>query len=393
MNSTDDELAIAWKAWGDGDLELAVRVARDATPGDERTHVLMLAAYVKGDYARALERYEGIGAGYERLAELDDVVVEAHLHLGDRTDALAFARQRGLARAKYLAMHTQPMQVALDGGAVIAFADAPIVDYIPGFAGSVNGHAVTAHVDTGGTFLHMNPAKAEGFGIQLVEGPEGKHGAKTVPTLLGIAETFQLGPVLLKHVPVIGMPSLQGPEDFVVFGTNVLERFLVTLDYPNRRLLLSPREDAGARSAHLAQLPEPREEMEFLLWSDHYMIARGGMGESDGLNFFMDSGLVSLHPQPDGSVRQAALIVAREDLTRWGSAYSETGQDGVVELQDAIRLGGLAQRGHLILVRERGIVSDMGGIRIDGLLSHAFVKEYAWTMDFDARRYLFHAVR
>lgn len=390
MNSNANDSASAWSAWREGDVDLAVRLAREAAAGDERSHILMLALYVQGDYAGALEHYARIDRSYGGLAELDDVVVEAHLHLDQQADALGFARERGLERAKYMALRRQPMQVTLDEVAVIPYADNPIVDYLPGFDASVNGTPVTAHVDTGGTFLHMNPAKAEQLGIDLVAGPDGKHGAQTVPTLLGMATTFQLGPVVLENVPVIGMPSLQGSQDFVVFGTNVLDRFLVTLDYPNRRLLLSPRGDNDARGAHLALLPAAREALEFLLWSDHYMIARGGVGDADGLNFFIDSGLVSLHPQPDGSVRQAALIVARDDLAGWGSAYSETGQDGVVELTDAIRLGGLAQCEHLVLVRERGIVSDMGGIRIDGLLSHAFVKQYAWTIDFDERRYLFH---
>jgi hypothetical protein len=30
-----------------------------------------------------------------------------------------------------------------------------------------------------------------------------------------------------------------------------------------------------------------------------------------------------------------------------------------------------------------------GGVRIDGLISHAFLKRYAWTIDFDARLYRF----
>lgn len=30
-----------------------------------------------------------------------------------------------------------------------------------------------------------------------------------------------------------------------------------------------------------------------------------------------------------------------------------------------------------------------GGVRIDGLISHAFLKRYAWTIDFDSREYTF----
>jgi hypothetical protein len=33
---------------------------------------------------------------------------------------------------------------------------------------------------------------------------------------------------------------------------------------------------------------------------------------------------------------------------------------------------------------------DWSGIRVDALLSHAFLKRYTWTIDFDRHVYLFH---
>ena len=35
------------------------------------------------------------------------------------------------------------------------------------------------------------------------------------------------------------------------------------------------------------------------------------------------------------------------------------------------------------------IAADLGGVQIDGLISHAFLKEYVWTLDFDRMRYVF----
>jgi hypothetical protein len=34
---------------------------------------------------------------------------------------------------------------------------------------------------------------------------------------------------------------------------------------------------------------------------------------------------------------------------------------------------------------------SFGGVRIDGLISHAFLKRFVWTIDFDAREYRFAA--
>ena len=43
----------------------------------------------------------------------------------------------------------------------------------------------------------------------------------------------------------------------------------------------------------------------------------------------------------------------------------------------------------LALAREKVPASSLGGVRIDGLLSHAFLKNYSWTLDFDKHRYIF----
>ncbi|UCF17903.1 MAG: hypothetical protein JSW59_10640, partial [Phycisphaerales bacterium] len=57
----------------------------------------------------------------------------------------------------------------------------------------------------------------------------------------GMADSFTLGDAILENVPVVGMPTLTGQQDFIIFGTNVLQQFCSTLDYPNKKLLLAPR--------------------------------------------------------------------------------------------------------------------------------------------------------
>ncbi|MHC4153050.1 MAG: hypothetical protein ACYSSP_13280 [Planctomycetota bacterium] len=32
---------------------------------------------------------------------------------------------------------------------------------------------------------------------------------------------------------------------------------------------------------------------------------------------------------------------------------------------------------------------SFGGVRIDGLISHAFLSKYSWTIDFDKHEYIF----
>jgi len=56
-------------------------------------------------------------------------------------------------------------------------------------------------------------------------------------------------------------------------------------------------------------------------------------------------------------------------------------------------LGPLEQEGHLVLAgrEEKDSWGKFEEVRIDGLLSHAFLKHYVWTIDFNERIYIFSA--
>ena len=54
-----------------------------------------------------------------------------------------------------------------------------------------------------------------------------------------------------------------------------------------------------------------------------------------------------------------------------------------------VSLGPLEQTNQYFTTTPKTIAEDLGGVRIDGLISHAFLKEYVWTLDFDRMRYVF----
>ena len=280
------------------------------------------------------------------------------------------------------------MKVALERLVVVPFTEQSISEYLPGFEAEIDGQKTVAHVDTGGTFLHMGTHRAEEFGINLSRGGEGYHGTERVETYHGIVPSFRLGSAFLENVPVVALPSLKGGEDFIIFGTNILQLFLATLDYPNRQLILSPRNDLDLRQRHLAMLPENGVEIPFYIWGDHYMFARGGVGEHRDLNFFIDSGLVSLHPDGRGGLRQAAFWSSRSNYEKWGLDPDEVRKE-VFESPLPLSLGPLEQGGHLFLARDKVPYRRFGKAQIHGLLSHAFLKRYAWTVDFDKHVYIF----
>ncbi|MFD9948552.1 hypothetical protein ACFWYW_47905 [Nonomuraea sp. NPDC059023] len=128
--------------------------------------------------------------------------------------------------------------------------------------------------------------------------------------------------------------------------------------------------------------------MPFHLWGDHFMFAAGGYGERD-LTFFVDSGLVHLL-EDGGRRRQAAVLATRSQYRTWGVAPGELSGTHLRAARP-LRLGPLEQDGHLLSIApgRRPPWSDLGGVRVDGLLSQAFLARYAWTLDFDRHEYTF----
>ena len=66
--------------------------------------------------------------------------------------------------------------------------------------------------------------------------------------------------------------------------------------------------------------------MPVALWGDHYMFARGSVGDDQRLNFFMDSGLVALRKINDDPTVQAGFTSSRERYLKWGIAESALNQ-------------------------------------------------------------------
>ena len=161
---------------------------------------------------------------------------------------------------------------------------------------------------------------------------------------------------------------------------------LTGIDYPRDRLLISPRGDDQASAAHLAEVPGDATEVPFYLWDDHFMFAGGAVGAYEGMTWFVDSGLVVV--DLDGV--QAGLRADTETLLSWGVIDSPDDTTEILDLGMDLALGPLVQPGHTVHhdSTEHGNW-DFGGVQTDGLLGHAFLAEYAWTLDFDAMRYRF----
>jgi hypothetical protein len=392
-------LSLARERWRSGDIEEAREAALGMPESAERRRLLFDCAFAKGDYEEALAHYAALPPSYARRARLDQPVIDAYLHLGRLQEAADFARARGSAKwlRSALAMSAaKPLRIRLETTTVLPFVEVPLMgldfsDSLPGVEAELEGERLVAHFDSGGSYLVMRPERAKLLGIELIEGERSFASLSWGRSYYGLAKSFRLGDALLENVPVYALPQLS--HDKVFFGTNILERFLATVDFPARRLTLSPRGSRELKEEHYASLPGRREEVPFYLWGDHFMFARGGMGTEKDLNFFIDSGLFAAVPDGSGAVRRAAFLASREACRRWGMDAGEA-KKGYFEYARSAYLGGAEMpRPYVVVGPMKPIEECFGGVRIDGLLSNGFLGEYAWTIDFDRRVYIFSGMR
>jgi Aspartyl protease len=383
----------AWRAWTRGDIGDVERLAEHTTPR-QRAHLLFLTGFVRGRYEEALAEHARIRAGHIGINGLDQSVAQAWLHLGQPREAQAHLQRRPGRRPPpdLLLRVERPLQATLGRTTALPFVAHPLAPYLPAVEATLDGRALNVHIDTGGAFVVMGTQRAEALGIALVAKGRAHHGVTRTDSFAGTARELTLGAATLTNVPVEAMPTLRDGQDVVLIGTNILQQFLATINYPGQRLLLSPRRDPRQAAEHLALLDDQPQvaRMPFFLWADHYMFARGGLGTRQDLNLFIDSGLVYVIQEDDSPPRQACLCATARSYCSWGVPRARAAGPHFA-IDQPICLGPLSQDNQFVATAptRRPPWASFGGVRIDGLLSHAFLDRYAWTLDFDQHEYTF----
>jgi len=383
----------AWRLLRDGAVKQALEAADQAlakaATDQEALHARALALFMSGRYQEALEALAKIGPDYEKRSELDRSMLEAYYHLNDPAGALALAKALGVQDLSfYEARANKPFSVAADRTFTFPFVADPKVplQFWPGVAAKVNGQPFTAMFDSGAAFLVMGKLRAQALGIPLFSSEQGKVASGAVTVWNGLVDKLELGDGLVfLNVPVAVLPNL----DRIIFGTNLLEPFLATVDYPNSRFILTPRAHKELHQAHRAMLPNKSVQEPFFLWEDHLMFAQGEFGDQTGLTFFFDSGLVAI-TMIDGKMAQAALTASKERLIAWGFPETDLGASRFFQTGKTLGIPGLSQPDALLhynVAQQKDRV--FGGVHIDALISHAWLSHYSWTIDFDAREYTF----
>jgi hypothetical protein len=221
----------------------------------------------------------------------------------------------------------------------------------------VDGEPVRAWIDTGGDTLTL----PHEFGVEPLASFEG-----TFAGVYGRVEEVRVGPVTVRAVPVM-TAGLGRP----VIGTSFLARFLPTLDYPGRRLVLRPPD------------AEPGEGVgvPFRIAATHLMLVDGVLNDVP-MTFLVDSGLRDEH---GAAFTAPAATLAAAGIPLPATA-PERGRSGAGEV--TLELGRFPIRrlavGSLVQEDLLGLYGAFpeGLEQVHGLVSHGFLRRYRWTIDF-----------
>jgi len=132
-------------------------------------------------------------------------------------------------------------------------------------------------------------------------------------------------------------------------------------------------------------------EIPFVLAATHFMMARGQLNDKEGLTFFVDSGLASeaAFTAPLQTLKYAGIPIpetkVQEGIGGGGGGFA-TGQFPIKKLG----LGPLVQEN---LKGDYGATPPQSYWRLgfinDGIISHQFLRKYAWTIDFTMMKMIF----
>lgn len=395
---TDFDLAA--KQWENGNIpsaqELLERLLMDHPDHDKAKRLLMKVFYVQGKYEKSIELFTAISPTLPNNIELLHLAVNALLRLKKHEAALQLAESNKLfPHELILQWRRKPFDIKADRTYIIPFTDQVFEmanykissDFWPGVKGSINGMPCDLRLDTGGDYLVMGKEAAQKLNLKLIHKTKELHNITMVNSWSAIADQMTFNSDLeFTNVPVTVLETL---GNAIIIGTNILEQFLTTIDYPNGRFILTPRNNTEQKRSHYAMLRGDKVQIPFYLWSDHYMIAKGSFSKHDNLNLFFDSGLLYITKE-NGKDFQASLFAAKETLLKWRFKKKELAQSSFLFTEYPLEVAGLRQPNTLIWY-DKNLKKDrnFGGIRIDGLISHAWLKNYAWTIDFENMEYTF----
>jgi hypothetical protein len=291
-----------------------------------------------------------------------------------------------------------PYQIDWDGKTetVLPFV---VTDPLPVIQVEINGTPIYAIIDTGGAPFILDTELAASLELETVASFMGSYGGGLESeTGFARADSLTLGDITIDSVPIMTLPvaEMTATPDFPhtiqgILTTNVLEQFLGTIDYPSDQLILRPKTDEALDALRQQNAGKAVAEVPFYLAETHHMMAKGTLNGDNDMTFFVDLGLANegAMSAPIQTLEHLAIPVPEmifDENNRGGGGAYASGNFPI----DVLGLGPLRQED---MLGEYGSMTpetywEKGFIQ-DGLISHRFLRHYAWTIDFTNRVMIF----
>jgi len=410
ISSCVNQLSEAWNSWKLGDVIDAENKAAsivgspDCLPEkNEANHLLFLVNIVQGKFQAGIDKFSLIQSSYDKYSSLIEPLVETYRHLDMFNQASEYASKLNDPRYKALAsllsdQTLNPIKIDAPSTNTVSFIRSNLGAFMPNINLTINGKQVSSFLDTGGDYLFLSKRLANELGVTYGDRCwDDTNGPNTKRYCWGsLIKELKFGQnISIKNYPVVVTYLLNGEDSDLpgpVFGNDLLRRFYTTVDYPNRRFIFTPKHDSTLKTKHLGMLPNQKIEMPFYLSDSLFMVVRGSFGKQNKLNYFVDTGLPPLVPH---LTKQPAVFADKDKLIAWGynpDSYphycSNSGGNSLCEFNPRtnITIGQLSQKGNEVRSTNAPLFSGSGydhfwGMKVDGIISHAFISKYAWTID------------
>jgi hypothetical protein len=375
-------------AFGSPGSPAAVPSAKPDVPGD--------APFRDADFAGAESAYDSTLRNDPHNASAELGMARIALYRNELDDAERYARalttdaptdRRASDLLETIAERRDEgpdYRVAIAGAEV----DVPFerIDPLPELEVLVNGKRAHFLIDTGGPGLSLAPAFVKALGVATEPAGQGMFaGGLRGDIRIGHVDRLDLGGASIRSIPILVPPDMPPGIDGVI-GTNVLYRFLSTIDYTNRRLVLRPKTasptfeaDASARAAIIVPM---------LLVADHFIFARARVDNAPEALFIVDTGGPGIGVDLTKDQLAAAAIVP--DASHPGFFGGPGGgMTRTLPFTADVTLGDRTFRKLPGVYLPDGDPRRMFPFAVGGTMSHELFKRGALTFDFSAMKLVF----
>jgi predicted aspartyl protease len=290
--------------------------------------------------------------------------------------------ERSQAQAKaYASITGRPYQVA---GALSTQVPFPALDPLPHFHVSVNGRDPEYFVFDTGAVLSLKKETAEAAGLHAVATSKAFVAGQDVTLFYGVAHSIRIGEIELRNVPVswpdeIRFPELpDGTSPAGVVGTDIFYRFLTTLDFAHKKLVLRRKTRAQLRRLRAEARRVGAEVLPLWLATDRLACTLGSLNDYGPRVVLLDTGAIGIGVITTEQFAQRSGVDVDRGNPGPGGFYPIVADK--ISLGDAVRrnVPGIVARGE-----SRGPLDpNLFTFEVIAAFTHEFYKPFAVTFDF-----------